>query len=397
MDDPDEVEGRGLHVLLARLFDGPGNRQGEEHEAASTTRAVLLFSLAATLAYIAFYVIRDAAGLRSATLTDGAFALTYIVCLVLLRRGRALGAAILGLGATIPQILVCTSLLGSQVGMHVFMIAMGPAVFMVFTDAQSAFRWLFALSAAFVFVYCQFALEPTSAALSVSPETARLIFSVNAGAAGLLVALLAAVEHSRRRVSAADAKRATNRAQFLANTDPLTGLANRRPVMDELERISAEGEYCVVVADLDAFKEMNDSFGHLCGDHVLAGVGQELLRHIRQFDTVGRWGGEEFIFVLPRTDIADAVSFAERLRSAIEECSFECSSHTHRVTASFGVADGTDDGMAHRVVRRADDAMYDAKEAGRNRVRMRPLSEVSLQPPTIEMPVAHRRRSGPRR
>jgi diguanylate cyclase (GGDEF)-like protein len=396
MDDPVEDEGRSLHVVLARVFDGPGIRQGEEHEAASTTRAVLLFALVATLAYIAFYFVRDADGLRSAILTDCAFALTYVVGLVLVRRGRTLGAASLCLGAMIPQILLCTSLLGSQVGLHVFLIAMGPAVFMVFTDAQSIFRWLFTVSAAVVFVYCQFALASTSAALSLSPDAARFLFSLNAGAVGLFVALLAAVEHSRRRVSAADAKRATERAQFLANTDPLTGLANRRPVMDELERISAEGGYCVVVADLDAFKEMNDGFGHLCGDRVLAGVGQELLRHIRHFDTVGRWGGEEFIFVLPRTDIADAMVFAERLRSAIEECSLECGGHTHRVTASFGVADGLGDGMSHRVVRRADDAMYDAKEAGRNRVRMRPLSEVSLQPPTMEMPVAHRHHSGPR-
>jgi hypothetical protein len=194
MDDPDEVEGRGLHVLLARVFDGPGTRHGEQHEAASTTRAVLLFSILETLAYVTYYVVRDAAGLRSAILTDCAFALTYIVCLVLLRRGRALLAAVVGLGATIPQILVCTSLLGSQVGVHVFMIAMGPAVFMVFTDAQSTFRWLFAASAAFVFVYCQFALEPTSAKLSLSPETARFIFSVNAGAAGLRQSSTAAAE-----------------------------------------------------------------------------------------------------------------------------------------------------------------------------------------------------------
>ena len=397
MDDPDAVEGRGLHVALARVFDGPGMRRGEEEEAASTTRAVLLFSLVATVAYIAFYAIRDATGLRSAILTDCTFAVTYGVGLLLLRKGRVLAAAVLSLGATIPQILVCTALLGSQAGMHVFLVAMGPAVFMVFTDAQSVFRWLFAVSAGIVFVYCQFALEPTSAALSLTPDTARLVFSLNAGAAGLLVALLAAVEHSRRRVSTADEKRATDRAQFLANTDPLTGLANRRPVMDELERTSAEGEYCVVVADLDAFKEMNDNFGHLCGDHVLAGVGQELLRHIREFDTVGRWGGEEFIFVLPRTDIADAVGFAERLRAAIEACSFECGGHTHRVTASFGVADETGDGMSHRVVRRADDAMYDAKDAGRNRVRTRPIAAVSLQPPTMGMPVARRHRSGPRR
>jgi diguanylate cyclase (GGDEF)-like protein len=390
MDDRGRDDGPPLHVLVARAFDGRELNQGEEREAASTTRAVLVFAIAVTVGYLTFYLVRDAAGLRSAILTDGGFALVYVVGLLLLHRGRALAAAVIGVGATIPQILVCTSLLGSQAGMHVFLIAIGPAVFMVFTDGQSAFRWLFSLAGAAVFVYCQFGLEPTSAALSLSSASARFIFSLNAGAAGLLVAVLAAVEHSRRRVSGADARRETYRAQFLANTDPLTGLANRRPVMDELERISAEGDYCVVLADLDNFKELNDTFGHLCGDHVLAGIGTELVRHVRALDTVGRWGGEEFIFVLPGTSLGDAMGFAERLRTGIEACSFECGGHLHRVTASFGVADGAGDGMSHRVVRRADDAMYEAKEASRNAVRSKPLSSVVPEPPTRAIPVVHR-------
>lgn len=394
MDGTSRVSGRGLHVLLARVFDGPETHRGEEHEAVSTTRALLLFALAGTIGYLAFYLSRDASGLRSAIAIDSCFAVAYVVGLLLLRRRRRLAAAVIGIGATIPQILLCTSILGSQVGLHVFLIAIGPAVFMLFTDAQSLFRWLFSLTGAVVFLYCQFGLEPTSAALSLSPASARLMFSLNAGAAGLLVAVLAAVEHSRRRVYAADASLATSRAQFLANTDPLTGLANRRPVMNELERMSAEGDYCVVVADLDNFKELNDRFGHLCGDHVLAGIGEELLRQVRAGDTVGRWGGEEFIYVIPGARIADATGFAERLRAAIEACAFECGGHTHRVTASFGVADGIGDGMSHRVVRRADDAMYDAKEAGRNNVRSKPLASVVLGPPTRGIPVAHRTRAG---
>ena len=391
MDDRGRYNGLPLHVLVARAFDGPNLNQGEDREAASTTRAVLWLSLLGSLGYLAFYVARDAAGLHTAIATEIAFAATYVVALFLLRGGRTLAAAIVGVGATIPQIVICTSLLGPQAGMHVFLIAIGPAVFMVFTDAQPALRWVFSLGGAAAFIYCQFGLEGTSTMLS--PATARSIFSINAGASGLLVAVLAAVEHSRRRVSAADARRATNRAQFLANTDPLTGLANRRPVMDELERVSAEGNYSVVVADLDNFKELNDRFGHLCGDHVLAGVGVELVRHVRASDTVGRWGGEEFIFVLPTTNLEDAAGFAERLRSAIEACSFECGGHVHRVTASFGVADGTGDGMSHRVVRRADDAMYEVKKAGRNGVRRRPLSSAVPEPPTRGIPVVHRPKS----
>jgi diguanylate cyclase (GGDEF)-like protein len=393
MDDRDRVSGRSLHLLLARAFDGPETHQVEERESASTTRALLLFSLMATLGYLAFYLLRDANGLRAAIITDTCFGIAYIVGLILLRRGRTLAAGVIGVGATIPQVLLCTYILGSQVGLHVLLLAIGPAVFMLFTDAQSPFRWLFSLAGAAVFVYCQFGLEPASGELSLSPGTARLLFSLNAGAAGVLVALLAAVEHTRRRVSAADARLATSRAQFLANTDPLTGLSNRRPVVDELERMSAEGDYCVVVADLDNFKELNDRFGHLCGDHVLAGIGEELLTRVRARDTVGRWGGEEFIFVLPGTHIADAAGFAERLRVAIQACSFECGGHIHRVTASFGVADGMGDGMSHRVVRRADDAMYDAKQAGRNAVRSKALASVVLAPPTRGIPVAHRTRA----
>lgn len=394
MDDRGRDDGLPLHVLVARAFDGRELNQGEDREAASTTRAVLWLSLMGSLGYFAFSLLQDASGLHTAILTDGAFAATYVVALVLLRRGRVLAAAIVGVGATIPQVLVSASLLGPQAGIQVFLIAIGPAVFMVFTDAQSVFRWVFSLAGAATFVYCQFGLQPASASLSLSPGTARALFVLNAGATGLLVAVLAAVEHSRRRVSAADARRATNRAQFLANTDALTGLANRRPVMDELERVSAEGDYCVVVADLDNFKELNDSFGHLCGDHVLAGIGVELLRHVRADDTLGRWGGEEFIFVLPATSLADATGFADRLRTAIEGCSFECGGHLHHVTASFGVADGAGDGMSHRVVRRADDAMYEAKEAGRNAVRCRSLSNVVAEPPTRAIPVVHRPRAG---
>jgi diguanylate cyclase (GGDEF)-like protein len=365
----------------------------DDRETASTTRALLIVSFAGTMGYLVFSVFRDASELRLAIVVDSGFSLAYVVGLLLLRRRRTLAATVIGVGATIAQILVCTSILGSQVGLHVFLIAIGPAVFMLFTDAQSLFRWLFLLTAAGVFAYCQFGLESTSAALSLSPASARFAFSVNAVAAGLLVAALAAVEHSRRRVSAADARLATSRAQLLANTDPLTGLANRRPVTDELELRSAEGDYCVVVADLDHFKELNDRFGHMCGDRVLAGIGGELLTEVRARDTLGRWGGEEFIFVLPGTCIADATGFAERLRVAIEACAFECGGHIHRVTASFGVADGMGDGMSHRVVRRADDAMYEAKEAGRNKVRSKPLASVVLEPPTREIPVVHRNRA----
>ncbi len=396
MGDSERSEVHAIHTWIARVFDGPETNQGEEREAASTARAVLVFSLATTACYVIYFLATDVTGLRPAILTNIGFALVYGLGLVLVRVGKALAAAVLTLTSAISHILITTWFLGSPVGFHVLLLVIGQVVFMVFTDAQQVYRWFFFGIAAVVFAYCQFALNPDYSLLALPSSAPRYLFSLNAAGTGLLLTLLAAVAHSRGRVSAADANRAASRARFLANTDPLTGLANRRPVADELERVSASGDYCVVVADLDNFKELNDRHGHLCGDQVLAAVGETLHRHVRDNDTVGRWGGEEFIFVLPGTAIEDATGFAERLRVAVEACAVECAGHTHRVTASFGVADGVNDGMSHRVVRRADDAMYEAKEEGRNRVRTKPLSSVTIEPPTGSVPTFRGDRRRPR-
>jgi len=396
MADSERVETRALHTWITRVFDGPEANQGEEREALSTTRAVLGFSLFTTVFYLVYYVSTDATAFRPAIATNVGFATAYSVGFLLVHLGIRLAAAVLALSSAVTHILISTWFLGSPAGLHVLLLVMGQVVFMVFTDAQRVYRWLFFGLAAAVFAYCQFALEPAYSLLDVPDGTARYLFSYNAAGTGLLLTLLAAVAHSRGRVAAAEANNAASRARFLANTDPLTGLANRRPVADELDRVSASGDYCVVVADLDNFKELNDLHGHLCGDQVLAAVGRTLHDHVREFDTVGRWGGEEFIFVLPGTSVDDAVRFAERLRAAVAACVVECGGHEHSVTASFGVADGVDDGMSHRVVRRADDAMYEAKQAGRNCVRARPLSSVVLEPPTSEMPTVGRDRRRPK-
>jgi diguanylate cyclase (GGDEF)-like protein len=181
------------------------------------------------------------------------------------------------------------------------------------------------------------------------------------------------VAHERSHVAQRVAHQAAARAEYLANTDALTGLANRRPVTTELDALARPGSapYCLAIADLDAFKELNDTFGHACGDTVLAAVGRTLRASVRAGDLVGRWGGEEFIFVLVGTSLTDAVSRSERVRAAIEDLVVDCSGHVHTITVSVGVADGVPGMPAFRVLKRADDAMYDAKNAGRNTVRSR--------------------------
>ena len=163
-------------------------------------------------------------------------------------------------------------------------------------------------------------------------------------------------------------------AETRAATDVLTGLANNRSSQESLKRLAAIAQrsgraLSVLLLDLDHFKSINDNFGHQVGDDVLAAVGTTLATNVRGSDFVGRYGGEEFILLLPDTDVEGAVRLAEKLRHAIEM--LHVPGYTGRVSASFGVAAAPDHGTAPNVlVRRADKALYAAKDAGRNRVHV---------------------------
>ncbi len=169
------------------------------------------------------------------------------------------------------------------------------------------------------------------------------------------------------------------RLEQLAHTDPLTQILNRRALT---ERITAEMEralrydatLALLMIDLDHFKRVNDTFGHLVGDDVLRDVAQLLTETIRGNDIVARYGGEEFLVLLPETDDAGAESFAERIRVAVEAHEFNSAAEGSvlRLTASIGVAvfpaariESVEDLFA-----RADAALYRAKADGRNRWRM---------------------------
>jgi len=168
---------------------------------------------------------------------------------------------------------------------------------------------------------------------------------------------------------------ANERLRHMSRTDGLTGLDNRRYVEQQLDLMFAHAErlnepLACVMCDLDRFKSVNDDFGHHAGDAVLKQFAALLKHEAREIDGVGRFGGEEFILLLPGTVPDAAVTFAERVRKGVEGHTFVFEGGSVRRTASFGIA-----GWPHprisgcdRMVRAADDALYVAKETGRNRV-----------------------------
>lgn len=158
-----------------------------------------------------------------------------------------------------------------------------------------------------------------------------------------------------------------------ANTDELTGLANRRHFQEMLEREllraqTSGTEISLMMLDLDHFKNINDTYGHLGGDVVLRQLAEILRRHIQQLDIVARYGGEEFVIVLPGAPAQNARKSAERLCHSVAEEHWKISTERVSITVSIGVAthDGFGNGDVLDLIKRADTALYVAKRRGRN-------------------------------
>jgi diguanylate cyclase (GGDEF)-like protein len=174
----------------------------------------------------------------------------------------------------------------------------------------------------------------------------------------------------------------TARLEQIAAHDPLTGAANRARFEEllfaEQQRFNrAPGSrFSVILFDIDHFKRVNDTWGHNQGDLVLKGIVQQVQGRLRRIDTLARWGGEEFSVLLPQTSGADAYLVAEKIRQSLEQVEF---GQVGRVTASFGVAMYQPGESNAELLGRADNALYRAKHAGRNRVELAEADDGSAQ------------------
>ena len=158
--------------------------------------------------------------------------------------------------------------------------------------------------------------------------------------------------------------------EILSVTDKLTGLANRRKLeaalQSELLRARRYGKiFSVILLDVDHFKNVNDTHGHQAGDEVLVRLAALLTANARETDLVGRWGGEEFLIVCPETSLTLVSTLAERYRQELEQQDF---GEIGQITSSFGVTACEEGDDVQRLIQRADQALYRAKESGRNRV-----------------------------
>ena len=165
--------------------------------------------------------------------------------------------------------------------------------------------------------------------------------------------------------------------QELAIHDDLTKSYNRRHMYEELKREKAKadrsgGSFSVALFDLDHFKQVNDTYGHLKGDDVLKHLIHSVSHEIREIDSISRYGGEEFIIIMSGTDARGADECARRIKSSIENLKFPGFPESFRITISIGITTYRPVESIDELIARSDQAMYEAKSMGRNQVVMKP-------------------------
>ncbi len=174
--------------------------------------------------------------------------------------------------------------------------------------------------------------------------------------------------------------RANEKIKALSRTDYLTGLANRGYFSERIEQmislaVRKSHPLSLIMTDIDQFKAINDTYGHDAGDRVLQGFAGLMKTSTRTEDLVARFGGEEFIILLPLTEIREAHAYAERIRLALPRK--DLLQNDHSITASFGVSQLLPDETSAGLIKRADTALYRAKTSGRNRTETATVSDAN--------------------
>jgi len=274
--------------------------------------------------------------------------------------------------------IFCTLMIGWDYGFMIYLLTMVPIIFYLFTSSNVAhahrISGCLTLFIILSFVLAKWLIAPGTPlyAPRISQTGIKAVYTINCMISFSIQALFAAIHTAEIQQFKSNLESEKDVLDAIASKDPLTGLLNRRAMEPHLNQAKATAEtkgtlFSLILCDIDDFKKVNDIHGHALGDLVLKTVANTFLSNLRDSDYACRWGGEEFLMLIPgRIDIASGV--AERLRSQIEALTFQDDMETFSVTMTFGVTEYETGYRMEKLIKIADDNLYKGKANGKNQV-----------------------------
>ena len=355
---------------FARAF-GTVVNSGADHLDPVRARAVMganryfLLSALVCLPWALVIALADPPATLAPALTHVAMVCVWVICIDLDRRRRYVVAAVLGLSAPIMQFAYLAWVFSSNAGFALPLLTMGALAFVVFPPRQwpgaAIMTALATVTVLRTFVSTRYDVPMAD----VSEAWQR---GATAGNVLVVVAIVSVLALFNNHYFVRERRRndeLLGEAEVAARTDSLTEVYNRRGISPLLSEVARSGEYSLALADLDRFKRINDRLGHAAGDVVLSSVARTLVESVGRYGSVARWGGEEFLVVMPGLSLDAAIALMESARRAMEE-EYGTDAFLEPVTISAGVAHAHRRTSKEEALRLADAKLYEAKASGRN-------------------------------
>ncbi len=323
----------------------------------------------AGLTHVAFCALFFWAGVTHLAWINVGSILSYGVVFALAHRGAIDKAWALTILEVLGHAILAVAMIGWDTGFHYYILLVIP-VAVISSIRPVSLKGATVLGVMMTYLALDVAFRHTGPARELTPAVVDGLHYFNV--VGVMAILIFLAGYYYYLIN-----RATHSLQELASVDPLTQLLNRRAISEVIRhqvasRSTSGANLAFVLCDLDHFKVINDTRGHDAGDQVLRAVSAILRQALRDGDSIARWGGEEFLVVLPGTDSTHARRLAERLRQEVAALRITHGDTSFGVTMTLGVASLLPGESSEQAIARADTALYDGKREGRDRVVLAP-------------------------